>query len=226
MQTLTGLSEMKTALVVGATGLVGRHLVDLLLQDRRYTRVKIFVRRAAGIDDESLEEHIVDFDDVDSWKGNLTGDDLFSALGTTARHAGSQTAQYKVDFTYQYEVAKAAAANGVDRYFLVSSPAASPRSRSFYLRTKGELEAAVSQLPFRRIAIFQPSILVGEREEHRRAEALGGHVLRTLARHIPALRPYRPIDGRVVAKAIIKATERDTDETVSRYRLATLHEMA
>jgi uncharacterized protein YbjT (DUF2867 family) len=85
---------MKTALVVGATGLVGRHLVPLLVQSRRYTCVRTFVRRPTGIGIETLDEHIVDFDHVDSWKQDLTGDDLFSALGTTARNAGSKAALY------------------------------------------------------------------------------------------------------------------------------------
>ena len=98
---------MKTALLIGATGLVGGALLDLLLNDNRFEKVKVFVRRSTGESHPKLEEYQVDFDTLLTWKEFLKGDVLFSALGTTLKKAGSKEAQYKIDYTYQYELAKA-----------------------------------------------------------------------------------------------------------------------
>ena len=125
-----------------------------------------------------LQERIVNFDAVPEWKALLTGDVLFSSLGTTLKQAGSKEAQYKVDFTYQYNIAKAAADNGVSQYVLVSSAGASPQSRIFYSRMKGELEEAVKTFSFPHITILQPGILQGERDEFRLGERIGGQPFR------------------------------------------------
>lgn len=109
---------MKTAIVIGATGLVGNHITKKLLGDNRYEKVKVFVRRSLNLNHPKLEEHIVDFDKIESWKNHLTGDELYSALGTTIKKAGSKDFQYKIDFTYQYEAAKDASENGVKNIYL------------------------------------------------------------------------------------------------------------
>ena len=195
----------KTAVVVGATGLVGAHLTRHLLSDDRYGLVKVFVRRPTGLDHPKLEEHVVDFDRIDSWKDSITGDELFSTMGTTLRQAGGKEAQYRVDFTYQYETARAATANGVGRYILVSSAGANPRARVFYSRMKGELEEAIKKLPFQRIVILRPSILTGERRKTRLGEQLGLVGAHILTRIVPPLRKYRPIAGETVARAMINS---------------------
>lgn len=195
---------MKTALVLGATGLVGSELVQLLLQDTRFSKVIPFVRRSTGLQHQKLQEHIINFDAVESWQHLVSGDVLFSAFGTTIKKAGSQQAQYKIDFTYQYNFAKAAAANGVSTYVLVSSSGADPSSRIFYSRMKGELDAAVKKLPFSFIRIIQPGLLTGDRKEHRLGEKAAAPVL-SLLQYIPGLRKYRPIPARTVAKAMIAA---------------------
>ena len=113
--------EQRTAIVIGATGLVGHELVQQLLQDQRFVRVVVLGRRNSGFVHARLEEHLISFDQPEQWRHLVKGDVLFSALGTTLKTAGSKEAQYKVDHTYQLEVAKAAAANGVPVYVLVSS---------------------------------------------------------------------------------------------------------
>ncbi|MGC9344211.1 MAG: NAD(P)H-binding protein, partial [Bacteroidales bacterium] len=130
---------MKTAIIAGATGLVGGHLLEQVLEDPYFDVIIIFVRRTTGIDHPKLTEHIVNFDTPDEWKDRVKGDILFSAMGTTLKQAGSKEAQKKVDYTYQYEVAKMAAAKGVQDYVLVSTPGASPGSMVFYIRIRGEL---------------------------------------------------------------------------------------
>ena len=196
---------MKTAIVIGATGLVGNLITLNLLDDARYEKVKVFVRRSLKINHPKLEEHLINFEKIDIWKEYLTGDELYSALGTTIKKAGSKAAQYKIDFTYQYEVAKAATQNGVKKILLVSSAGANYKSGNFYLRMKGKLDEAVQQLSFEQIFIFRPSILVGDRIERRLGESLGIKIAATITKIIPALKKYRPIEASRVAEAMIKS---------------------
>lgn len=210
---------MKTAIVVGATGLIGKHLVKLLLEDDRYISVKVFVRRPTSIFHTKLEEEIVDFNKLDDWKHRLTGDELFSCMGSTLKKAGSQKAQYTIDFTYQYKIAEAAAANGVENYFLVSSAGANSKSKSFYLRIKGELEEAVEQLSFKKLVIFQPSLLLGRKEETRREEKIAEYLLSFFTKIIPQIKKYRPIEGLTVAKAMQNSANSFLPNRTIRYTL-------
>lgn len=194
---------MKTAIVVGATGLVGRLLTMNLLADERYSSIKIFTRRSLGISNSKLREHIVDFEKLHEWKNEITGDELYSSLGTTIKKAGSKTSQYKIDFNYQYEFALAAFQNGVQKYLLVSSAGANDKSGNFYLRMKGELEMKIYSLGFKNILIFRPSILAGERDENRTAEKYSVTAMNILSRIIPPLKKYKPIAAETVAKFMI-----------------------
>ena len=216
---------MKTAIVLGATGLVGQNIVKILLDDPRYSKIKIFVRRATGMKHPKLEENLVDFDALDGWKRLLSGDELFSAMGTTAKDAGSKEAQNKVDYTYQYQVAKACAENEVSSYFLVSSSGADPKSQIFYSRIKGELEVAVSKLAFENIAIFQPSVLLGKRERPRFLEEIAGKFTIFLTQKLHLLKRYRPIKGADVAQAMVNAANWERKERFARYELNEIHEM-
>ncbi len=191
------------ATIIGATGLVGDRLTGLLLDDFRFESVHLFVRHSTGIKHRKLIEHIVDFENINDWSGQIEGDVLFSTLGTTLKKAGGKEKQYHIDFDYQYEVAKAAAKNGVENLILVSSLGANPKSAFFYSRMKGELEMAVQKLPFKKIMILRPSILTGEREEKRPAETFSIIVARLFTSFM--LRKYRPISARTVAQAMINS---------------------
>ncbi|MDO9548391.1 MAG: NAD(P)H-binding protein [Candidatus Marinimicrobia bacterium] len=210
---------MKTAIVIGATGLVGSHLIRQLLENERYEKIKIFVRRSPNMTHKKLVTHVVNFNDIQFWKKHLTGDELYSAMGTTIKKAGSQTAQYNIDFTYQYEVAKAAADNDVKRYLLVSSAGADSQSKNFYLRMKGELEDAVAELNFEQISIFKPSILAGKRDERRTAESIGIVATYLITKLLPFIKKYRPIKGETVAAAMINAANLDITVKISEYSL-------
>jgi uncharacterized protein YbjT (DUF2867 family) len=196
---------MKTALVIGATGLVGNNLVHLLLEDNRFNKVIVFARRSLKIQNTKLEEHIINFDSPTTWQHLVKGDVMFSALGTTIKQAGSQQAQYKIDYTYQYQFAEAASNNKVPVYVLVSSSGANPESKIFYSRIKGELERDVKKLSFSSIYFLQPSLLVGHREEERIGEKIGYKVLKAF-NSAGIFKKYRPIEGKIVAKAMIHAS--------------------
>ncbi|MFZ1282372.1 MAG: NAD(P)H-binding protein [Ignavibacteriaceae bacterium] len=209
---------MKTAIIIGATGLVGSFITLKLLDDNRYDKVKVFVRRSLEIVHSKLEENIVDFEKIDSWKELLICDELFSALGTTIKKAGSKETQYKIDFTYQHEIAEAASNNGVKNYFLVSSLGADYKSSNFYLRMKGNLDEKVQQLNFERIRIFRPSILIGLRSETRLGETLGIKIAGVITKIIPALKKYKPIKASLVAEAMIKSANQTTLEKIKIYQ--------
>jgi len=195
---------MKTTIIIGATGLVGNKLVHLLLNDDQIEKVVVFVRRSLTLQHPKLEEHIIDFDKPETWMQDVKGDILFSAMGTTIKQAGSKAQQYKVDYSYQYEFAQAAAYNHVPVYALVSAASSSPDSNIFYSRIKGELERDIKSLPFKSITILQPGLLTGARQDERFGEKLGYRVLKAL-NTIGLFKKYRPVEGRTVALALRNA---------------------
>jgi uncharacterized protein YbjT (DUF2867 family) len=210
---------MKIAIVIGATGLVGSFITLKLLDDKRYDRVAAFVRNSLDINHPKLEEHKVNFDKIDDWKHELIGDELYSAMGTTIKKAGSKEVQYKIDFTYQYEIAKAASHNGVKKYLLVSSAGANYKSGNFYLRIKGKLDEKVQLLTFEQILIFRPSVLIGLRSEKRLGESIGIKIAGTITKVIPALKKYRPIKASQLAEAMIKAANQTLTKRINIYQL-------
>ncbi len=198
----------KTALVLGATGLVGSHLLDYLLGSPAYAKVVCFVRRPLQIDNPKLDLRITNFENMTGVAPYFKGDDLFLCLGTTIAKAKSEEAFYKIDFGYNYKAAAFAAYNGVNQVFLVSSVGAASDSRYFYARIKGQLEEAIKKLDFWGIHIFQPSILLGKRNENRFGESIAqkiGGVLNKVSGGL--LRKYKPVEAEVVAKAMLKSAQ-------------------
>lgn len=198
----------KIALVLGSTGLVGSHLLDYLLASPAYARVICFVRRPLKIENPKLEVRITDFEEMSKEAPFFKGDDLFLCLGTTIAKAKSQENFYKIDFGYNYKAAAFASYNKVNQVFLVSSVGADADSRYFYAKVKGQLEDAIRKLDFWAIHIFQPSILLGERNENRFGESVAkriGGVLNKISGGL--LKKYKPVHGEVVAKAMVKSAQ-------------------
>lgn len=199
----------RIANVIGATGLVGQQLVNQLLFHSQFDKVRIFVRHKTRFIHPNLEEIIIDFNQPEIWINLVQGDVLYSTLGTTIKKVKTKENQYSVDFTYQYEFAKAAAENGVSTYVLVSSIGANPKSSVFYSRIKGELEVAVAQLKFKKLLIFRPSILDGHRQEQRVGERIGLFLSRFFTRFL--FREYRPTPVDALARKMIRMSVDQTE---------------
>ncbi len=190
----------KIALVLGATGLVGSELIKQLLNSPHYRQVVALVRRPLDQQHPKLRQEIIDFDQPDASK--IQGDDVFCALGTTLRKAGSKDAQYRVDCLYPAQIGLLARQNGVRQYLLVSSVGADADASNFYLATKGDLEQKLKGLHFDTLVIVRPSLLLGEREEFRLAEKLSAGLARLFAPLIP--RRYKGVSATNVAAALLK----------------------
>ncbi|MGH9656963.1 MAG: NAD-dependent epimerase/dehydratase family protein [Bryobacteraceae bacterium] len=194
---------MRTALIAGASGLVGGHLLDCLLATRH--RVFALVRKPLDKQHPRLEQITVNFERIDRADLPVVGD-VFCTLGTTIRTAGSEDAFRRVDLDYPRMLAERYAARGAGQFLLVSSVGADLKSGNFYLRTKGELEQAVSKLPIPAVHIFRPSFLEGDREQKRGAESAGIALARALQfALLGGLRKYRPVAAQTVAAAIDQA---------------------
>ena len=181
------------------------------MKDDAIESVAVFVRRPFAVEDPKLTVHVIDFDRPEPWKDLLRGDVLFSCLGTTIKAAGSQAAQWKADYTYQYEVAKAARENGVGTYALVSSIGANPKSKIFYSRMKGELEEAVKQLGFPVCYILQPPSLIRKGSD-RFGEKAGVVMLKAL-NAIGLMRSWTPMPTEEVAAAMVRLAKGGSRET-------------
>jgi uncharacterized protein YbjT (DUF2867 family) len=193
----------QTAILIGATGLVGSEILNYALNDARFSKIKVFVRRSTGISDPKLEEFIIDFEKLGEWRHEIKGDVLFSALGTTLKQVGTREAQRIVDYDYQLRVAQAAKLNGVINYVLVSAPNADPKSNLAYTKMKGDLERDVMKLSFPKITIIRPGILKGPRAHKRLVEYNLGVVL-SIFPTIPGLESIKPVSGKLVAHACIE----------------------
>jgi uncharacterized protein YbjT (DUF2867 family) len=187
-----------TAVVAGATGLVGGECLGRLLAEPRYSRVVVVARRRpAGAKHLKLEVVITDFDRLDESRDALRGDHVFCALGTTIRKAGSQARFRVVDHDYPLRLAELTRNHGATHFSIVSALGASRSSPFFYSRVKGEVEAALRQMGWPSLAILRPSVIAGERGESRPLERLSEHLLR----FAPAT--WRPVAARDIASAMV-----------------------
>jgi uncharacterized protein YbjT (DUF2867 family) len=205
MNTMAATS--RTALLAGATGLIGRTLLPMLLAAKQYGSLHVLLRRAPpGLRDNArLKVHQVDFARLP--ESFPAVDDVFIALGTTIKAAGSETAFRQVDFDFVVNTARGARAGGATRLGVVSALGADARSRVFYNRVKGEMQLAVAQLGYESVVIAQPSLLLGDRaalgQPARSGEAWAARLLGPLGWMVP--RGVRPIPARAVASALLAA---------------------
>lgn len=202
------MNAERSALLVGATGLVGSDCLRLLLKSTTYSRVVVIARRPVSVIHEKLKQFEVNFEALPDDSEYFGVDDVYCCLGTTIAKAGSQQAFARVDRDYPQMVAEHAAKHGAKQFLLVSSVGANPRSGNFYLRTKGEAEQSIEGLPFESKHVFRPSMLLGERTEFRWKERLSEPVMRATAwMFVGGLSKYRPIEAAQVARAMLAAAQ-------------------
>jgi uncharacterized protein YbjT (DUF2867 family) len=200
--------QMRTALVAGASGLVGSLLLDELLADAHYSQVISLGRRTLPRQEPRLVQRTVDFARLEAEPLPLV-DDAFCCLGTTIKRAGSREAFRAVDYQAVLVFARAAQKAGARRFLVVTALGANARSRVFYNRVKGEVEEALKELGLESLVVAQPSLLLGERQESRPGERAAMVASRLLA---PLLRPLpsRPIEARTVARALVRLAREAT----------------
>ncbi|HZK69200.1 MAG TPA: NAD(P)H-binding protein [Paludibacter sp.] len=200
--------SIQKAIVLGATGTVGKELIEKLIENKNFTEIISLDLKPSGLRNPKLTEHIVDFDKPETWKNVVQGDVLFSTWGsTTVEQAKTKDEQYEADFTYQYNVAQIAALNGVTAYVLVSAAGANVNSNALFLKMKGKLDKAVQRLPFEYINILRPGKLYGNITETVLSERIKLSMLRQLNK-IGLLKQFRPIKEKIVAKAMIHAARK------------------
>jgi uncharacterized protein YbjT (DUF2867 family) len=193
---------MKTALIAGHTGLIGSQLLSILLESENYDKVITIGRRRVNIEHPKLVQLTVDFDNMDLEEQKI--DDVFCALGTTMRKAGSKDKFRLVDFQYPVSMAGYFLKKGAQRFLLVSSMGADENSGIFYNQVKGEVENAISKLGYPRLDIFRPSLLLGPRGESRVAEDIGKAAMKLFGfLFIGPLKDYRAVESSKVAVAML-----------------------
>lgn len=196
----------KTALLVGASGLVGSHCLEQLIQHDEYSTIHLFVRKKIeGLDAKKVEQHIVNFDDLPTYDFNQKLDSIFCCLGSTIKKAGSQAAFEKVDYTYVLETAKFGLKHGATQFLVITAIGADSSSHFFYNRVKGKVEEELNKLDYDSLLIFRPSMLGGKREEFRLGEKIGTFFMRLFQPFfIGKLKRYAIISGEKVAKSMVK----------------------
>ena len=192
---------MKTALIVGGTGMTGKQLIELLLTDTRYSKLILLLRKPIDLKHEKLEQIAFNFDYPN--RSVVVADEIFCCMGTTIKTAGSKDAFYKVDYEYVSLIARIGFENGIKRFAMISAMGANKNSTVFYNKVKGMVEETVSQTGYGACFIFRPSLLLGQRYEFRLGEKIATFFMTTFSFAIP--KKYKAIDAKQVAKAMIIA---------------------
>jgi uncharacterized protein YbjT (DUF2867 family) len=206
---------MKTALVFGSSGLVGGNLLNQLIENDNYNKIKIFVRSEPEINDPKVEIIKTDFNNLENHKEVIRGDDCFFCIGTTKQNSPDKSEYRRVELEVPKQIAQIAKSNSLSSFVFVSSGYADPKSSGDYLKFKGEVEEELKRLNFPKLGIMRPSFLMGDRKEKRVGEKIGIFVFKLLSPlFIGPLKKMKPIHSATVAKAMIKISKSENDQIV------------
>ena len=206
---------MKTALVFGSTGLVGGHLLDQLIKNENYNKIKLFVRSEIIINDLKVEIVKTDFNNMEKHKEEMTGDHCYFCIGTTKQNSPDEDEYRRVELDLPKQIAQITKSNSVNSFVFVSSGYADPNSSGDYLKFKGLVEEELKKLSFNKLGIMRPSFLIGDRKEKRLGEKLGIFVFKLLSPlFLGPLKKMKPIQSEKVAKAMIKISNGDFRQQV------------
>ena len=206
---------MKTALVFGSSGLIGGHLLNQLINDTNYNKIKIFVRSEPENNDPKVEIIKTDFNNLENHKEDIKGDDCFFCIGTTKQNSPDKNEYRRVELEVPKQIAQIAKSNLVNSFVFVSSGYADPKSSGDYLRFKGEVEEELKRLNFPKLGIMRPSFLLGDRKEKRIGEKIGIFVFKLLSPlFVGPLKKMKPIHSATVAKSMIAISQNDISQII------------
>ena len=206
---------MKTALIFGSSGLVGGHLLNKLIQNNNYSKIKVFIRSELKINDSKLDIIKTDFNNLENHREDIKGDDCFFCIGTTKKNSPDKNEYRRVELDIPKEIAQIAKSNSVNSFAFVSSGYADAKSSGDYLKFKGLVEEELKNLSFSKLAIMRPSFLMGDRKEKRVGEKVGIFIFKLLSPlFLGPLEKMKPIHSKKVAKAMIKIANGDFKQNV------------
>ena len=206
---------MKTALLFGASGLVGNHLLNQLISNNNYSNIKLFVRSSIDISDPKIEIIQTDFNNLENHREDIKGDDCFFCIGTTKQNSPDKSEYRRVELEVPKQIAQIAKSNLVNSFVFVSSGYADPKSSGDYLRFKGEVEEELKRLNFPKLGIMRPSFLLGDRKEKRIGEKIGIFVFKLLSPlFVGPLKKMKPIHSATVAKSMIAISQNDISQII------------
>ena len=206
---------MKTALLFGASGLVGSHVLNQLISNNNYSKIKLFVRSSINMSDPKIEIIQTDFNNLENHREDIKGDDCFFCIGTTKKNSPDKNEYKRVELEVPKQIAQIAKSNLVNSFVFISSGYADPKSSGDYLKFKGEVEEELKRLNFPKLGIMRPSFLLGDRKEKRIGEKIGIFVFKLLSPlFLGPLKKMKPIHSATVAKAMITITQNDSSKTI------------
>jgi len=206
---------VKTALLFGASGLVGSHVLSQLISNNNYSKIKLFVRTTINISDPKIEIIQTDFKNLENHREDIKGDDCFFCIGTTKKNSPDKNEYKRVELEVPKQVAQIAKSNSVNSFVFISSGYADPKSSGDYLRFKGEVEEELKRLNFSKLGIMRPSFLLGDRKEKRIGEKIGIFVFKLLSPlFLGPLKKMKPIHSATVARAMITITQNKVSKTI------------
>ena len=206
---------MKTALVFGSSGLIGGHLLNQLIKDNNYNKIKIFVRSEPENNDPKVEIIKTDFNNLENHKEDIKGEDCFFCIGTTKQNSPDKNEYRRVELEVPKQIAQIAKSNLVNSFVFVSSGYADPKSSGDYLKFKGEVEEELKRLNFPKLGIMRPSFLLGDRKEKRIGEKIGIFVFKLLSPlFVGPLKKMKPIHSATVAKSMIAISQNDISQII------------
>ncbi|MGN1402236.1 MAG: NAD(P)H-binding protein [Bacillus sp. (in: firmicutes)] len=216
----------RKALVMGASGLVGSKLLEILLESERYEKVIALVRKPLLYKHAKLQEVVIDFDNLEEEYPDIAVDDVYCAIGTTIKKAKTKERMYQIDVEYPLTVARLAKKKGMQHFVVISAMGANLKSRFFYTRIKGDLEEKLTALDIPKLSIFRPSLLVDERDEFRFGEKMAIALYKGIAWFLPnALKTKFGIEASTVAKAMYN-TQFSKSSKVIIYQPVQIEELA
>jgi len=206
---------MKTALIFGSSGLIGSHLLDLIVNDNNYSKIKLFVRSEPVNTSPKIEIIKTDFNNLINHKDSIVGDVCFFCIGTTRKNTPDKNEYINIEYNLPIEVAKIAKSNSVNYFVYVSSIAANTNASGLYLKNKGRAEEELKKLNFLKLSIMRPSILLGTRKEKRVGEKIGIFAMKTLSPlFLGKMKKYKPVKAKNVAKTMLNVIQNDYQKTI------------